>query len=75
MAAKHPEQKILQIGDIVVTDDGLKAMLLKIEEKDRKVSKEKVWTKKAWAVRVTEAERVALAAVLAAMRINNGRTS
>ena len=72
MAAKHSEQKILQIGDVAVTGKGLKAMILKIEEKNRKVSKEKARTKKAWAVRVTEAERVALAAVLAAMRINNG---
>ncbi len=75
MAAKYPK-KIIQLGDVVITQEILKAMLMKIEDKDKdkdkdkKVSKEYARTKKAWAVRVTEAERVALAAVLAAMRTN-----
>ena len=68
MATKQPD---IRIGDIVVKKETLKAMRLKIEEKEKKDSKEKARTKKAQAVRVTDAERVALAAVLAAMRTNN----
>lgn len=70
MAAKHT---IIRIGNVVVTKESLQAMQVKIAEKKKKDTKESARTKRAWAVRVTEAERVALAAVLAAMRINNMR--
>lgn len=68
MAKKHPE---IRVGDIVVTEATLKAMLVKSEEKEKKGSKETLRGKRSWAVRVTDSEKVALAAVLAAMRTNN----
>lgn len=71
MATKHPA---IRVGNIVVTKATLKAMLLKVEETERKEAKENKETsrkKRPWAVRVTDSERVALSSVLAAMRINN----
>ncbi len=44
MAAKKPT--LIRISDIVVTDDGLKAMMLKIDEKIRKSQKSKREQKK-----------------------------
>ncbi len=80
MATKHPA---IRVGDLVVTKATLKAMLLKVEETERKAGKEAKETKETketkgtsrkkrpWAVRVTDSEKVALSAVLAVMRINN----
>ena len=68
MATKHPD---IRVGDLVVSKAKLKAMLSKIEEKEGNGLKETPRRKRAWAVRVTDAERVALSTVLAAIRINN----
>lgn len=67
MATKH---SVIRIDDIVVTKATLKAMLLKSDGNEGKVSKENTRKKRPWAVRVTDSEKVALTAVLAAMRIN-----
>lgn len=68
MATKHSD---IRIDDIVATKATLKAMLLKIDRKEGKVSKEAPRRKRTWTARVTDSERVALSAVLAAMRIDN----